>query len=98
MSASLVASNPVEIPRDSRIPEQRLAKMKETEKEAVHMRVRGRQRFRRDFTRLCLRGTKDDGDIIAATNTTGSGTAEEIVKGEESGLAGFYPGSTHLVS
>ncbi|KAK6044230.1 hypothetical protein COOONC_18265, partial [Cooperia oncophora] len=32
LSASLVASNSVEVPKDSRIPEQRLQKMKETER------------------------------------------------------------------
>ncbi|CAD6197773.1 unnamed protein product [Caenorhabditis auriculariae] len=34
LSASLVASNPVRIPTDSRIPEERLRKMEETEREA----------------------------------------------------------------
>ncbi|PAV77554.1 hypothetical protein WR25_07170 [Diploscapter pachys] len=38
LSASLVASNPVEIPADSRIPEQRLRKMQETEREAEYVK------------------------------------------------------------
>ncbi|CAB3404705.1 unnamed protein product [Caenorhabditis bovis] len=38
LSASLVASNNVQIPVDSRIPEERLRKMEETEREAVEIK------------------------------------------------------------
>ncbi|CAI5440856.1 unnamed protein product [Caenorhabditis angaria] len=37
LSASLVASNSIQIPKDSRIPEERLRKMEETEREAIEV-------------------------------------------------------------